>query len=303
MSLLFGLAAAVSWGLAEFLTRHATHRLGWVRALMGVQLVGVLAICAVLLSQGALPIAPSSIWIATLGLGVSNAAALLLLYRAFEIGNLSIVAPVAAGFAVVTALLSFLSGERPAAGALGGAGLLVIGVVVIASCPGVAGNTARASTWAGVPHALGSTLCFGTTFWGLGYVTPALGVSWALLVLRGMALAAALTARGWGGLKTRTSRRIAGDAAPLETAQPGAVKTRLANVALVCGVMAADTVGWLAFNHGTRSGSTTIVTALASLSSAITVLLAGVFLRERLSPRQWSGVAAILLGVLLVSWR
>jgi uncharacterized membrane protein len=44
-----------------------------------------------------------------------------------------------------------------------------------------------------------------------------------------------------------------------------------------------------------------IVTALASIFSAVTVLLAWVFLRERLHVVQWAGVAGLLIGVLLVS--
>ena len=40
---------------------------------------------------------------------------------------------------------------------------------------------------------------------------------------------------------------------------------------------------------------------MTSLFSAVTVLMAWVILRERLSRAQWAGVAVILFGVLLVS--
>ena len=62
-----------------------------------------------------------------------------------------------------------------------------------------------------------------------------------------------------------------------------------------------DTLAFVAFNLGIGSAYTSIVTALASLFSAVTVLLAWAILRERLAPAQWAGVAVILAGVLLVS--
>jgi hypothetical protein len=41
-------------------------------------------------------------------------AGTLLLYRSFAIGTLALVSPIASAFAVVSALLALLAGERPA---------------------------------------------------------------------------------------------------------------------------------------------------------------------------------------------
>ena len=62
-----------------------------------------------------------------------------------------------------------------------------------------------------------------------------------------------------------------------------------------------DNLAFVAFNTGLSNTHTSIVTALASLFSAVTVLLAWAILRERLSIGQWAGVSVILIGVLLVS--
>ena len=70
---------------------------------------------------------------------------------------------------------------------------------------------------------------------------------------------------------------------------------------LVLAAAVLDTLAYVAFNLGIASAYTSIVTALASLFSAVTVLLAWAILRERLAPAQWTGVAVILAGVLLVS--
>ena len=67
------------------------------------------------------------------------------------------------------------------------------------------------------------------------------------------------------------------------------------------GVAVSDSLAWAAFVLGTRSSYTSVVTALASLFSAVTVVMAAVLLKERLSRPQLIGVAIVLSGILLVS--
>ena len=62
-----------------------------------------------------------------------------------------------------------------------------------------------------------------------------------------------------------------------------------------------DTAANIAYNLGIASSLTSIVAVLSSLFGAVTVLLAWIFLRERLSPWQWLGVITIFLGIVLVS--
>jgi uncharacterized membrane protein len=69
----------------------------------------------------------------------------------------------------------------------------------------------------------------------------------------------------------------------------------------VIGAGVLDTAAFICFNIGISGAYVSVVTALASIFSAVTVLLAWVFLRERLSVSQWAGVAGLLVGVLLVS--
>jgi drug/metabolite transporter (DMT)-like permease len=216
---------------------------------------------------------------------VINLAGTLLLYRAFTIGTLAIVAPVTSGFAVVTALLALLSGERPAVPALVGALLLVVGVSIAARhqhAPDPADEQPAKSPKAGLPEALGVTLCFGIYFWALDFVNPSLGIIWPVLISRAVALA--------GGL-------------PLLLLGRGTAPVRLPRSlwGVALGAALLDTSAFLAFNLGISSEYTAIVTALASLFSAVTVLLAWAILRERLSPLQWAGVGVILAGELLVS--
>jgi len=212
---------------------------------------------------------------------------LALVYRAFEIGTLSLVSPISAGFAVVTAILAMASGEKPPFLALAGALLLCFGVVLATRGadhgPGIRGKIR------GVPEALGSALAFGTMFWLFYfYVQPTSGYIWPLIILKTMA-------SGASAFAVAHARRRRGRGGESPIGKPGRIWL------LAAGAAAADTLAWLAYIWGTASSYATIVTALASLFSVVTILLAWMLLRERLGRGQWAGVAIILLGILLVS--
>src|SRR2546422_965348 len=80
------------------------------------------------------------------GTAVCHVLGLVFVYRAFEIGTLSIVSPISSAFAIVTAVLSFATGERPPLLALAGAALLVAGVALATRAPGAG----RRASWIGV---------------------------------------------------------------------------------------------------------------------------------------------------------
>lgn len=278
MGILFGLTAALCWGIGDFVITRATRTIGALPTMFYVQLTGLLLIGLLTFTQSALTAIETEVWVTTVGIGLTNMAATLCLYRAFAVGTLSLVSPIASGFAVVTALLALLSGERPDPLALAGAVLLIGGVVVVSRSPG---HNREARSLAGVPAALGAALGYGVSFWALGFVTPVLGAVWPVVITRSVALTATvLLLSRRGGLPLRVPRAV---------------------WPFVIGASLFDTVAFVAFNYGISLDYTAIVTALASLFSAVTVMLAWLFLRERLSAGQWAGVLVILFGVLLVS--
>jgi drug/metabolite transporter (DMT)-like permease len=276
MGILFGLLAALGWGTGDVLIARATRALGPIQAMFYIQLTGIFAIGVVLAATGDLP--PTRAWPWALGLAANlfNLVGTLLFYRAFAVGTLSIVSPVAASFAVVTTVLALLSGERPGALALTGAALVICGVVVVSR-----GSSAERGPPRGVLEAIGAACCIGFYFWSLGFVSPLLGIAWPVMIGRVVQMLVALA------LITRRGAR------------PVAVPARL--WPSIVGAAALDTLALVCFNIGISGTYVSIVTALASIFSAVTVLLARAFLHERLRPSQWAGVAGLIVGVLLVS--
>ncbi len=303
MGILYGLAAAFCWGLGDYLITQVTRRVGTSRALAGIQCLSLLMWIGLLLAQRDALIRDTGLWTWALAAGVCHVLGLLLTYRAFEIGSLALVSPLASGFAIVTALLAWFSGERPGATALWGAVLLCVGVVVAAYSPGTPQESTKKSL-AGVPEALGSALAFGIMFWMFNRVEAGLGTAWPLVLLKAMAFGSVLLSLAVQ--KNKTAAVSAGVAAPpVEADSPAATAApspRRTLGMLALGAAAADTAAWVAFNKGLATKEyTAVVTALASLFSVVTVLLAWALLRERLAANQWAGVVLILLGILLVS--
>jgi drug/metabolite transporter (DMT)-like permease len=278
MSVLYGLSAAVFFGFADFFATKSARQIGVLRTLFAVQIFGLAAMVIVILVKGERPSGSSAAWFEMALISVVSFGGVLLLYRAFAIGTLSLVSPVASGFAVVTAGLALAAGERPPGLAIVGALLLVCGVTVV-SRSGAVG----AATVAGVPEAVGATVGFGIYFWALGELTPELGVYWPVVVTRAVELVLA--------------------AAIIWLRPPPPITNREIRMALPFFVAAAvlDTSALLAFNLGVDSAYTTTTTALTSLYSTVTILLAWVILRERLARMQWAGVGVVLAGVFLVS--
>ncbi len=221
--------------------------------------------------------------------GALNTASTLSLYRSFEIGKLSIVAPISASYPVLTMVLSAFTGERLTPLRLVGLLLTIAGVIVVARGEQVPddanvleGETRPEKKRLGVGWALMSAVAFGIMFWLLGLrVVPVVGSVPSVWIIR-------LTSVLGTGLAMLTLRQSM--AAPLPR-----------DVAWIFGVGLLDTSAYVLNNLGMRMEQTSVVSVLASLYGAVTVGMAAMILREKVSRLQWMGIAGIFVGVILIS--
>jgi drug/metabolite transporter (DMT)-like permease len=274
MGIVLGLIAALGWGIGDVLVTQAARRIGVGRLMVFFEGAGLLAIAMILLFRPDVPNANAAAWTLMLGLGAINCVGAFLLYRAFQIGTLALVAPLASGYAVVTASLAILSGERVPLLLLLGAVLLIAGVIVVTRSQ----YSGQIGSLRGLPESLGVVVVFGVFYWALDFVTPSLGLYWPIFVLRAIRVVAGLMISGAAALVWRD--------------------VPFGRLAVAAGL---STGAFIAFNVGIGSTYTTLVVTLASLASAITVVIARFTLHEQLSRAQWIGVGLILAGVLCIS--
>jgi drug/metabolite transporter (DMT)-like permease len=296
---LLGIATAVSWGSSDFLARFATRTVGSVRALVGMQFWGAIFVTILLFfardwghlfdGSGWQP------WAWGILAGSINTFAMLALYRAFEIGKLSLVGPVSASYPALTVVLSLLSGERLSAYRALGIVAAVLGVIFVAagekpSAPlalynesgDASSNAQNSSGFPGLGWALAAAFSFAILFWLLGL----------RMIPRTGALATVWLIRVSGALITFTVL--------LAKKLPLPVKNKRTRAQLyTMGYL--DTAAFALSNLGMRIEQVAVISVLGSLYGAVTVALAAIFLKERIALLQWTGIAAIFLGVGLMN--
>src|SRR2546429_6859239 len=119
MGILLGLLTALTWGGADFIARFATHRIGALRSMLYMQLIGLLLLTISLPALGGWGhLADGSGWQPWAWgflAGCFNAMAGLGFYRAFEIGKMAVGAPLSASYPPLPPLPSRVTGGRVSA--------------------------------------------------------------------------------------------------------------------------------------------------------------------------------------------
>ena len=294
MAIIFGIAAALLWGIADFLARFATRRVGTVRSLFYMQAIGVLALTLWLAPKKEIPAALSNhaanLWLWLAASAILSTAASLAFYRALEIGVLSVVSPVCSAYPALTLMLSLFAGEKLKPHHFAGIALAIVGVTLASTSfaalqpSSTIGESAHpnAHLTRGVGLALFASVTYGLNFWLIGYhIMPALNgpVSvWATRALCVLILPIICIPMSQSLSLPR-----------------GKIWWTLAAIGLF------DTAAYLSSNLGLATGHISLVTVLGSLFGAVTVFLAYAFLNERLERTQWLGIVLIFAAIILVS--
>lgn len=287
MGIFLGLLTAIFWGGSDFVARFAAHKIGALRTSLYMQVAGFFLLTLSLPWLGGWGhLADGSgwrPWAWGILAGFINTTATLSLYRSFEIGKLSIVAPISASYPVLTVLLSIAAGEHFRAARIAGIVCTILGVILVAGGEKAPEDSAAPGPGRkGMGWALYSAIGFGFLFWLLGArIVPVTGAPQTVWLIR-------LTG------SVLTSLLILAIRSPIK---PPA--DRVAGWLLAMG--AADTGAFVLNNIGMRIEQTAVVGTLASLYGAVTVALAAAFLREHVSRWQWLGIVAIFAGIFLIS--
>jgi drug/metabolite transporter (DMT)-like permease len=289
MGILLGLLTALTWGGADFIARFATHRMGALRSMLYMQLIGFFLLSMTLpflggwghLSDGS----GWQPWAWGFLAGCINATSGLALYRAFEIGKMAVVAPLSASYPALTLLFSWMTGERLSTMRIAGIICTLVGVVVVAGgekTPDENDTVAVQRSGKGIGLAIFAAVGFAALFWLLGVrIIPRVGALQTVWMIR--LTSSLLTA-----------------AAILVAKQPMRLpRGEVRWMALSMGAL--DTGAFVLANLGMKMEQVAVISVLSSLYGAVTVGLAAIFLREHVSRWQWMGIVTIFVGIFLIS--
>ncbi len=273
MTILFGLLTAFSYGYADFVGAIAAKR---VRALTVTTVAfsfGLLL--AILFSLFAGASYNASVVLYGILAGICSAAAISFLYAALALGPISIVSPFTAVLsAIVPVIVDIAAGQALGELSLLAIVLILIAVVLVAFVPG---QDVRLPTLRATIYSIGAGLGFAGTFVFIDAAPSDSGLG-VLVVMRviGIAILFALLA----------ILLFSGKSKVLIEKEVFALST----IWLVLLAGFGDVTGNLFFIIATREGALAIAAVLTSLYPVGTILLAKIFLKERIAISQNIGI-------------
>ena len=277
IAVLGGLGAAFAWATTMICATRAARLIGATSVLAWVMLIGLVLTLPWALIRGVPDVdANATRWLILAGVG--NCVGLLLVYTGVRIGKVGVVAPIVSTEGAIAALIAVAAGEQLAPGT--GAALVVIavGIVLAATSRDSSGAGSRTSDLRAALFGAAAAVSFGASLYATGRVSAELPVAWAILPPRIVGVVAI--------------------ALPLALAARLTLTRRALPFLLVAGV--AEVVGFAFFALGARHGIA-VSAVLASQFGVIAAIMAVVLFHERLSRPQVVGIAAIAVGVAVVS--
>ena len=286
---LYGIGAAVCYGLTDLLAAKAARSVGPVTAAYFINLITLLVFAAIHAAfpdprQGAVD-ATGLAFAATAS--VLIAVGLLAFFKALALGPVSLVSPISSAYPLVTTLLAiFAFGSQLPGLKLIGIVLVTSGVMVASGLSGSPAHDAHASS-RGPRLALITAVC-----WGVGYSLMARSMDtlhWRLATLvEAAGIMVVLTAllpfvKSEGGLRVLSRWRSLGQ---------GSV---IAAGVLQLAALAALNVGL------SLPSSAAVVTAISACYPIVTMALAVAYLHERPRTLALCGALASVAGVALLS--
>jgi drug/metabolite transporter (DMT)-like permease len=278
-SILLGIVAMLGFGVADFIAKAMLTRTNVIRtALISQGMGSFLYLGAALAYDRVLP----SVALASLALfsGAISGAVLCAYYVALSLGKASLVAPIFSCLTVVAVVLSFLIlGEALTRLQLSAITLVFLGIILVAFERDQGGDSSRK-------------------------LSLIIALSAAVLGGANLILQKWIAESGhylMGFLLTRISSAALMTPLALVRGQ----ETRSVGISrswLKLGLLGLiDVSAFFALYLGLRVGLVSIVTPIATSSPAVTVVLAHLFLKERVRSHQRIGIFAIVSGIVFLS--
>jgi drug/metabolite transporter (DMT)-like permease len=269
----FALAASLTWGAGDFSGGLATRRAQVLSVVVGAYAVGLIMLIALaLVWSEPFPTTLDLMWGSVAGL--AGAVGLVAFYQALAVGRMGIIAPIAAMLSAALPVLfgAFFEGlPRPLQ--LIGFVLALIAVGLISGLGVVKGRPK------GLGLALLAGLGFGSFFILISRVSNG-AVFWPLAAARLSSLLFLLAV-----VLIRRQKVL-----PEKSVWP---------VVFLAGAL--DVAGNVFFVLATHAGRLDVAAILSSLYPAVTVLLATIILKERVTRLQAIGICVALVAIPLIS--
>lgn len=276
-ALFYGLTSALAWGAADFLGGLTSRRAGTLAVLVVTQSTGLMLSLALAFGTGE-PAPPAVAIALALAAGVAGIVGLGCFYAALARGMMSLVAPLGAMVgAVIPVAFGLVTGDQLVPSQFLGMGCAVAAIGLIARQEG-GGAEARQ-----LPLVFLTGLGFAGFFILISLSEEAGGVTW------------------WPIFFARVAGVSLVLAASLRVSRTVSLPRAVLPLTILVGL--GDLAGSALFLLASAEGALSVAVILVSLYPVVTVFLAALLLRERLSRTQGAAVGLALAGIALIAAR
>ena len=266
-ALFLGLIAACAWALHDFIVRQVSQNTPLMASLLTVLLVGIAFHCTVMVVEGAGVAVSRAAMMYSVGAGLMFLMASIGLYNAFERGPVKLVAPVIASFPILSVTWAMVSGT-PVSALEWLAVIAIVGGVSVVAILSDDADEAMPPRGPTILYSVLGAVGFAGTF-ALGQEAAILsGELPTVLITRVVATGllvicmVAMGLRFWPGARALPALALMGICD---------------GIALLCVVSAAE------------MPDARYAAVASSMFGMLTILLAWLFLGERMRPGQWIG--------------
>ena len=284
ISILAGIAGMFGWGIYDFLGGVYTKQIGPFKSFFWSQLAGLVSVFALLfVFTTSLNIPALAIVLLPIA-AILYSAGYLFFFKGFEIGNVSIVAATMNLWAVFTMLFAYLfMGQRLSPIQTLGVFMIISGVT-LASLNWSDIRKQRFQFSSGVKETVAGAFFFGV-FWNVSeIITEEIGWLFTTLFVKlGIILFLLLF-----------SLIIKRELALAEVA----TKTRW--MVVLMGIIEAGAVAIV--NYGLTIGDAILITPIASALSIVTIILAIIFLKDKITKLQGLGILTAIAGIVVTAF-
>ena len=282
LGILLAITAMLSWGVADFLAKKAIDQIGYKTSIVLNQLVAFVpvTVCAILFFK--MPNITGELVAITFFAGITGVIGYIFLYRGFQKGNVSVVAPITASWSVITVLLAFfLFGETLTSIQIVGIIAVFIGIFFASTNLAEIKKSFEQGRSAGTLDGVVAMIAWGISYALIKPITTQVGPIMALVFLKILGVA---TLVSWTAA-TKIKIFLPAKAVFLFIAFAGLL----------------DFFGFLTFNFSLGTQFVSIASSIVATAPAVTVALAYVFLKERIVTNQKFGIMAILVGLVIIA--
>ena len=281
ISILSGLGGMFGWGLSDFFANQTSDKIGHTKAFFWSQVAGLALISIFLVfSWRSAAISPTLLLLTIIG-GMAYGIGYLFFYRGFEIGNVSVVSAVINVQVLFVMMIAFfVFGQRLTLWQLPAIAAVLLGIILVS----VNFNHLKSgaiSLMVGVKETILAALIFGFVYWPVNeYVVER--ADWMVVIF--LTKLTALLVVYFLSRKNNHSLEFRGT--------PQKIKTMV----MVMGVLEALAV--VSVTVGLSLGDSIIVAPVSSALSVVTISLAIIFLKEKISVIQGLGIALTIGGII-----